>query len=50
MTMLLRDYRIEPTLREKETTAQWEERVLDGKLGITLGVKDVPVTFVRRRN
>ena len=50
MTMLLRDYRIVPTLREKETTAQWEERELDGKLGITLGVKDVPVTFVRRRN
>lgn len=48
--MLLRDYRIVPTLRGKETTAQWQERVLDAKLGITLGVKDVPVTFVRRRS
>ncbi|KJA21399.1 hypothetical protein HYPSUDRAFT_42040 [Hypholoma sublateritium FD-334 SS-4] len=50
LTMLLRDYRIVPTLRGKETTTQWKERVLDAKLGITLGVKDVPVKFVRRRS
>lgn len=48
LTMLLRDYKIEPMLREKETKGQWKERVLDAKVGLTLGVKSVPVTFVRR--
>ena len=48
LTLLLRDYKVEPLLRAAETLAQWKARVLDAKIGLTLGVKDVPVTFVRR--
>ena len=48
LTLLLRDYKVEPLLRAAETLAQWNARVLDAKIGLTLGVKDVPVTFVRR--
>ncbi len=48
LTMLLRDYKIEPILYEAETKEQWKERVLDVTVGITLGVKSVPVTFIRR--
>lgn len=49
MTMLLRDYKVEPLLKGKETPEQWKTRVLDGRLGLTLGVKEVPITFARRR-
>ena len=49
LTALLRDYKVEPILRAKETRAEWRARVLDARLVITLGVKDVPVTFVRRQ-
>ncbi len=48
LTMLLRDYKIEPMLWEEETKEQWRERVLDAQVGLTLGVKSVPVTFIRR--
>lgn len=49
LTALLRDYKVEPILRAKETRAEWRARVLDARLVLTLGVKDVPVTFVRRQ-
>ncbi|KJA20056.1 hypothetical protein HYPSUDRAFT_68834 [Hypholoma sublateritium FD-334 SS-4] len=49
LTALLRDYKVEPTLRAKETRAEWRARVLDARLMLTLGVKEVPVTFVRRQ-
>ncbi|KAF5365981.1 hypothetical protein D9758_006676 [Tetrapyrgos nigripes] len=50
---LLRDYRVEPLLGvksdgTKETRTEWRERVLDGKIVLTLGVKDVPLRFVPR--
>ncbi|KJA21381.1 hypothetical protein HYPSUDRAFT_77809 [Hypholoma sublateritium FD-334 SS-4] len=48
LTLILRDYRVEPLLRATETLAQWKTRVLDAKIGLTLGVKDVPLTFIRR--
>ncbi|KAK0474149.1 cytochrome P450 [Armillaria novae-zelandiae] len=48
LTCLLRDWSVKPILREGETKQAWLDRVLDGAMGITLGVKDVPVTFVRR--
>jgi len=49
LTMLFRDYKVEPVLTGKETKEQWRRRVLDASIIITLGVKDVPITFVRRR-
>jgi cytochrome P450 len=48
LTMLLREYRVRPTLQGKETREAWRERVVDAKVLLTLGIKDVPVTFVRR--
>ncbi|KAF9467919.1 cytochrome P450 [Collybia nuda] len=48
LTMLLRDWRVQPTLRTGETREQWRERVLDARLVLTLGVADVPVRFTRR--
>ncbi|KAF9482311.1 cytochrome P450 [Pholiota conissans] len=48
LTMLLRDYKVQPIMRPGETKEEWRKRVMDGKLVLTLGVKDVPVKFVRR--
>ncbi|KJA21393.1 hypothetical protein HYPSUDRAFT_42029 [Hypholoma sublateritium FD-334 SS-4] len=47
-TMLLRDYKVEPILDKGETKEQWRERILCANLEVTLGVRDVPVTFIRR--
>ncbi|KAF7426204.1 hypothetical protein PC9H_008571 [Pleurotus ostreatus] len=48
LTMLLREWRVEPILQPGETKEQWQRRVMDAKLVLTLGVADVPVRFVRR--
>jgi hypothetical protein len=48
LTMLLRDWDIEPILQQGETKQEWRNRVLDGKILLTLGVKDVPVKFIKR--
>ncbi len=50
LTMLLKDYKVEPIMKKGETKEQWKTRVLSAKLGLTLGVEDVPVDFVRRKN
>ncbi|KJA21395.1 hypothetical protein HYPSUDRAFT_42034 [Hypholoma sublateritium FD-334 SS-4] len=50
LTMLLKDYKMEPVMKKGETKEQWKKRVLSAKLGLTLGVEDVPVDFVRRKN
>lgn len=49
LTMIIRDWEINPLLRDGETKEAWRHRVLDASIVITLGVKDVPVTFTRRR-
>lgn len=49
LTLLIRDWKLEPLLRKDETVAAWKERVLDAQILITLGVKDAPIRFVRRR-
>jgi len=49
LTMLLREWKVEPSLREGESKEEWRERALQGKMVITLGVKDVPVRFTRRK-
>ncbi|KAF8155579.1 cytochrome P450 [Crassisporium funariophilum] len=48
LTMLLRDYKIEPVLNAGETKEEWRERVLSATIVLTLGVRDVPVKFIRR--
>ncbi|KAF9531001.1 cytochrome P450 [Crepidotus variabilis] len=48
LTSLLRDFSIHPILNMGESVEQWKERVLDAKLVVTLGVKDVPIRLVRR--
>ena len=48
LAMVLRDYKVEPLLQDGESREQWKSRVLDGKVIMTLGVLDVPVTFTRR--
>ena len=48
LTMLLRDWKVEPLLKEGETKEAWRHRVFDVKLGLSLRVKDVPLRFSRR--
>lgn len=49
LTMLLRDWKVEPALKPNETKQAWQERILDARLVLTLGVADVPVRFIRRQ-
>ncbi|KAF8191805.1 cytochrome P450 [Pholiota molesta] len=48
LTMLLREYKVQPILQGKEGMEEWKNRVIDAKVMLTLGIKDVPVKFVRR--
>jgi len=48
LTLLLRDWRLEPILRSRETQEMWKERVIQGRLYMTMGVSDAPIRFVRR--
>jgi hypothetical protein len=48
LTMLLREYKVQPILQGKERKEEWKNRVIDAKVMLTLGIKDVPVKFVRR--
>ncbi|KAK7034506.1 hypothetical protein VNI00_012353 [Paramarasmius palmivorus] len=48
LAVILRDWKVEPLLKAGETREQWKDRVLDGKIVLTLGVNDVPLRFVRR--
>ncbi|KAH9478750.1 Cytochrome P450 monooxygenase 124 [Psilocybe cubensis] len=48
LALLLRDYRVEPALSNGETKDEWRDRVLDGKIILTLGVNNVPVKLIRR--
>ncbi|KAF4593428.1 hypothetical protein EYR38_009142 [Pleurotus pulmonarius] len=45
LTMVLRDWRVEPLLRPGETEEMWAQRALDARAGITLYVSDIPVRF-----
>ncbi|KAK7463035.1 hypothetical protein VKT23_007618 [Stygiomarasmius scandens] len=53
LACLLKDYKVEPVLEKKpdgslESKSEWKTRVLDAKIVLTLGVKDVPIRFIRR--
>lgn len=49
LSMLLRDWKVMPLLNEGESQEEWKTRVLDAKLILTLGVRDVPLTFIKRK-
>jgi hypothetical protein len=48
LTMLLRDWKVEPLLSGSETKNQWRDRVMQGRMMITFGVRNVPIRFTRR--
>ena len=48
LTLLLREWRVEPILRSGETDSEWRERVLTPKIGMTLGFDSVPLRFYKR--
>ncbi|KAG6850123.1 hypothetical protein H0H93_000745 [Arthromyces matolae] len=50
LTMLLRDYKVEPILKDGETKEEWRKRVLDGRIVLTLGVADVGLRVVNTGN
>ncbi|EGN98791.1 hypothetical protein SERLA73DRAFT_181431 [Serpula lacrymans var. lacrymans S7.3] len=48
LTLLLRDWKVEPLLRTGETTEEWRQRAMQATLTLALGIKDVPLKFVKR--
>ncbi|KAJ7485307.1 cytochrome P450 [Mycena latifolia] len=48
LACLLRDWKVLPILRDGESKEAWGDRVLDAHIVITLGLRDIPVKFVRR--
>jgi len=49
LTLLIRDWKIEPLLKNGETVVQWKDRVLDASMMLALGVKSAPIKFIRRK-
>jgi cytochrome P450 len=49
LTVLLRDWRVEPLLKAGETVEAWQKRTMDATILLTLGIKDVPIRFIRRK-
>lgn len=49
LTLLLREWRIEPVLRPGEVESEWKKRVLSSaSIGITLAFDSVPLRFCKR--
>jgi len=49
LTLLVRDWIIEPIMNPGETGEQWRERVMQADVGLSLTVKSLPVRLRRRR-
>ena len=49
MTLLLRDWRVVPVMREAESKEAWRERVLKPGFGQALLMGEVPVKLIRRK-
>jgi len=49
LTLLVRDWIIEPIMNPGETDEQWRERVMQVDMGFTLAVKSLPVRLRRRQ-
>ncbi|KAH6873724.1 cytochrome P450 [Coprinopsis sp. MPI-PUGE-AT-0042] len=48
LTLILREWKVEPLLNAGETVEQWKGRLIEGELFLTLGIKAAPLRFVRR--
>jgi len=48
LTLILRDWKLEPLMRPGETLESWKKRVFEARLFMTLGLENTPVRFVRR--
>ena len=48
LTHLIREWRIEPELKDGETREQWRARVLEPRFVVTLAFDKVPIKLVRR--
>jgi hypothetical protein len=50
LTMLLKDWKIEPIFNAGETPEMWRSRILQGSIknGLAFGVRSVPLVFSRR--
>ncbi len=49
LTMLLRDWQVEPMLKTGESKEEWKTRVFQPKVSLALGMQNVPVKFTRRQ-
>lgn len=49
MARLLRKWRIEPMLKVGESPSEWRRRVMVPHMFITMGVADVPVRLLARK-
>ncbi|KAF8333794.1 cytochrome P450 [Amanita rubescens] len=49
LTMLLRDWQVEPMLKTGESKEEWKARLFQPKIGFALGMQDVPAKFTRRQ-
>ncbi|EJD03282.1 cytochrome P450 [Fomitiporia mediterranea MF3/22] len=49
LTLLLREWRVEPVLRDGETKEMWKERIMTPRLGMTMTVGEIPLKLVRRK-
>jgi len=49
LTMLLRDWQVQPMLKTGESKEEWKARVFQPKVSLALGMQDVPVKFTRRQ-
>ncbi|KAI0061763.1 cytochrome P450 [Artomyces pyxidatus] len=48
LTLLIREWYVEPIMKPGETTAEWRERIMVPKLMITLSVGNMPIRLKRR--
>ena len=48
LSVMLRDWRVDPMLSDGETIRSWMGRVFKGHASLTLGISDVPVKLSRR--
>ena len=48
LSILLRDWKVDPLLSDGETIQSWTDRVFKGTTAMLLGISDVPLKFSRR--
>lgn len=48
VSLILRDWKVEPLLLEGETVEEWKKRVFKVELGMTLTIRHIPIKLTRR--